>query len=413
MAREVLFQECIKRVSPNGLFEEPEKEIAFVIGNGGHAVVRVPVLEVQAQVGVVGVDLHHAIHFIHKTLVAQGGQHFADVTPIDLLHDALLEIHREAFVEPKVIPGCVRDQVAAPAVGQFMCHQSDQATVASNDGGGGEGESRILHAAKGKGSRQHEQVVAFPRVFPIETFSGHQHVLHLSEFVGRSIDEVRSGVDARMVSHAPESHIADGKGQQIRWDGLVHHKAVVSVAGFLCWVDGTHQCHQIGRHLHVRIVGETDARTVLTWHPCSGQDGLALREQEGSFSFDPKKGRRVRRSGVRHADGLAFSIDRDAQGLPQKGLLRTEFEAGLHAVHHHRGDVQSPTIEQNALGVVGRGDLVLGGCRDLTRVEVNLSRPTEVGGDGLLGPAEAVVVRGSFHVSDGLGFGRRGRGGFV
>ena len=76
--------------------------------------------------GVIWVQILNGIDLVDQALVAQRCEHFADFSAINGLHDALLEIDREPFVQPKVIPCGVRDEVATPAVCQFVGHQGHQ-----------------------------------------------------------------------------------------------------------------------------------------------------------------------------------------------------------------------------------------------------------------------------------------------
>ena len=98
MRCEVRLQEVVERFASHGLFEKAKEEVAFVVRNGCHAIVRVAVLQVKAKVGVVGVDVHDGIHLVDQALIAQGAEHFTDVSAVDGLHDALLKVHGEAFV---------------------------------------------------------------------------------------------------------------------------------------------------------------------------------------------------------------------------------------------------------------------------------------------------------------------------
>ena len=286
---EVRFQEGVERVSSHGFLEQAKEEVPFVVGNGRHAIVGVTVFQVQAQVRVAGVDVHDGVDLVHEALVAQGAQHFTDVTSIDGFHDALFEIHGEAFVEPKIVPCGVGHEVSAPAVCQFVGDQTHQAAVARDDGGGGEGQTRVLHPAKRKRCGQHQKVVAFPGVGTVEVLGCDEHVFHLGEFVLGRIDQVGSGVHACVGPNAPEFHIAHGHGQEVRRDGLVHLEVVASVRRLLGGVDRTHQGHQRRGHFDVRAVGEAHPRAVLAGNPGSGQDGLALGEQKRRVALDPQE----------------------------------------------------------------------------------------------------------------------------
>ena len=80
----------------------------------------------ELQVGVVWVEIADGVHLVDQPLVAQGGEHFAHVPTVDGLHDALLEIDGEAFIQPEIIPRGIRHEVAAPGMGQFVGHEGHQ-----------------------------------------------------------------------------------------------------------------------------------------------------------------------------------------------------------------------------------------------------------------------------------------------
>ena len=64
----------------------------------------------------------------------------------------------------EVLPRVIRDKVACPRVRDLMDEDVGQRAVASEEGGRGEGEARILHPAIREGRRQHEHVVTLPHV---------------------------------------------------------------------------------------------------------------------------------------------------------------------------------------------------------------------------------------------------------
>ena len=207
-----------------------------------------------------------------------------------------------------------------------------------------------------------------------------------------------------MRSDTAEFDIAHSQSEEVGGDGLLHDEVVVPVGRLFGGVDGTHQGRQFGGHLHMGFVGEANAGAVLTRHPSTGEDGLALGEQERRLAFDPKEGRGIRGGGVRHADLLRAACHRDAQRLSQEGAHRSQFERSVLAVHRHAVNGQVAAIEQQAFCVLRRLDLV-GGCGgDLALVKINLGVPLQMRGDGFFWLAKAVVVGGAFHVGDELGF---------
>ena len=76
--------------------------------------------------GVVRIEVADGVDFIDQSLVAQRGEHLTHVPAVDGLHDALLEVDGEALIEPEVIPRGIGHEVAAPGVGEFVCHEGHQ-----------------------------------------------------------------------------------------------------------------------------------------------------------------------------------------------------------------------------------------------------------------------------------------------
>ena len=160
----------------------------------------------------------------------------------------------------------------------------------------------------------------------------------------------------------------------------------------------------------MRLVREANARRILARHPCSGKDGLALREKEGVVAFDPKQRTGVGRAFIVDADLLAVGVYRKAERLPDVLFCGTHLEINGLSVYANRLDVEVSAIENDAFGIVGSFDVVGGRSRDHTRVKIDSGIPIEVRDNGFFWPAVAVVIGGSFHVKDGLGFGGVGVG---
>ena len=137
---------------------------------------------------------------------------------------------------------------------------------------------------------------------------------------------------------------------------------------------------------------------------------MALREKEGIVTFDPQQRAGLRRTLVVDADLSALAVHRKTQRLSDEALGRTEVKINGLSVHAHRLDREVRTIEDDALGVCCRLDVVRRSCRDDAGVKIDGGVPVQVGDNRLIGSAVAVVVVGSFHVKNGLGFGRVGRG---
>ena len=140
--------------------------------------------------GVVRVEVADGIDFIDQPLIAQGGEHFTHVSAVDGLHDALLEVHGEALIEPEVVPGGIGDEVAAPRVGEFVRHEGHERAVSGNDGGGGKRQARVFHSAEGEGRREDEQVIPLPGIGAVQFLSSEQELLHFGKFIGSLVNQV-------------------------------------------------------------------------------------------------------------------------------------------------------------------------------------------------------------------------------
>ena len=94
--------------------------------------------------------------------------------------------------------------------------------------------------------------------------------------------------------------------------------------------------------------------------PSSGQNGLALREQEGGLSLDPQKGVCLVSRAVAHGDLLRRGGHWNAQRLPDEGALWPEFKLDGLSIHLNGLDVQASTVQQHALGILGQVEVVRG-----------------------------------------------------
>ena len=213
-----------------------------------------------------------------------------------------------------------------------------------------------------------------------------------------------------MFTNTAELHIPHGQGQEVRRDLLIHAEIIMPVGRLHSGVGRAHQRHGALGYVYVRLVRETNAGGVLARNPRTRQDGLALGEEEGVVAFDPQQCAGLRRTLVVDADLSAFTAHWKTEGLSDEALGWTQFKVHGLAVHAHRLDGQVGAIEDDALGVFGCLDVVRRGRRDDAGVKIDGGVPVQVGDNRLIGSAVAVVVGGSFHVKNGLGFGRIGRG---
>jgi hypothetical protein len=121
------------------LAEEPLEGVEGVepllVGDGREGVVGVLALEVDDEF-CVGVGLAVALDRVLQRFPADDGREVAVGFAVDGGLDAALEVRGPAFVEPEVLPGGGGDEVAAPAVREFVRDYVDVLLVAGYDGRG-------------------------------------------------------------------------------------------------------------------------------------------------------------------------------------------------------------------------------------------------------------------------------------
>ena len=278
MRFEIVIQKGIPGGAAHHFLYAAQKKAAFFIGNVGNTIVGVAAIEVQKQLGFVRGGLHEIIEGVLQFPTANLCQHFGIITAVNFFHDALLEIHGKALIQPEVAPGFVRNQVAAPAMRQFVRYQTHQAAVAGNDGGCGKGEHRIFHAAKRKARGQYQYIIAAPGIGPVERFGAVYHALHVGQFPHRFLQHTRLGIYATVAPQRGKLHIAHRQRHQVAGNGFGLFEGVFAFSVFAGRVFGTHHGHQVGRHFDAGIVGKAHSRTILQGNPGTGQDGLALRK---------------------------------------------------------------------------------------------------------------------------------------
>ena len=147
---------------------------------------------------------------------------------------------------------------------------------------------------------------------------------------------------------------------------MVHAERVDPVVRFGGGVHSAHQRHQLFGDPNGRVVREPDAWAVLAGHPGSGQNGLALREQEGALSLNPQEGVCLVGRAVGHSDLFRSRRDGYAQGLSDEGTLWSELKLDLLSIHGHGLDVQSAAVQQHTLRAFGHVELVSGRGVNLT-----------------------------------------------
>ena len=107
----------------------------------------------------------------------QGGH----LRSLERLEDAPLRKDREALVEPEVLRGRVRHEVAGPRVSELVREDVDEAAVAREQGRREEREPRVLHPAVRERRRHDEQVEAIPVVGSEERLGRAEVILDLFE----------------------------------------------------------------------------------------------------------------------------------------------------------------------------------------------------------------------------------------
>ena len=126
-----------------------------------------------------------------------------------------------------------------------MRHQRNQALVARQDGGSGEGEARVLHAAEGKAGREHQQIVAAPAVRTVHLLHRRDHGFRVGELAGGGVHQGRLGIDAGARAERAETQIAGGQRDQVRRNRLVHLEMAIA---------------HFGAHHGAQAVGRADPR---------------------------------------------------------------------------------------------------------------------------------------------------------
>ena len=257
-----------------------------------------------------------------------------------------------------------------------MGDEGDQRAVAGDDGGGGEREAGVLHAAVGEARREDQQVVAAPAVGTVEALGGLDHRLGVRELPRRLLDHGLLGVDAAAGAELAEAQITDGEGDEVGRHRLGHGEAVLPVGAALGGVLRAHHRHQVRGHADGRVVGRADAGAVLAGDPAARQDRLGLGEQERLprrrlLRAEPLQGGGPLGRGVVDDHPVALAEpDRQRRTEDLVVLAEVVLERGAVAVGD-RAEVEVPGVEDQ-----------LGGCRadplDVERDAAGQSLPVQV-----------------------------------
>mmetsp|Transcript_39327 Transcript_39327/g.82338 ORF Transcript_39327/g.82338 Transcript_39327/m.82338 type:complete len:503 (+) Transcript_39327:156-1664(+) len=203
----VLLDELLEGVVADELLQRVEQREALFVGHGGEGVVRVDPLQLRHQRRQLRLlELVVVRHGLLQRLPAPrrkevevprrvgvgdglGGPGGEGLGGAAAGEGAALEPHGPALVEPEVLPRLVGHQVPGPRVADLVRHHPRQRPVPGKQGGGDEGQARVLHAAVGEGGGQAEDVVAGPEVRAREALPHAQKLLGLGELVGDGLQQ--------------------------------------------------------------------------------------------------------------------------------------------------------------------------------------------------------------------------------
>src|SRR5215212_4679895 len=128
------------------------------------------------------------LHRVLEVLPPELAQHVRVILSAKLFHDSRFDVRRESFVEPEVIPGCVRYEVSRPRVRELVSYETYKRPVTRENSRRCKCESRIFHPAIGERRRQNENVVATPAIRSIQLLSCSDHLVHFLELARCAID---------------------------------------------------------------------------------------------------------------------------------------------------------------------------------------------------------------------------------
>ena len=144
---EVVRDEPVELLLGDELLDVVEEVEPLFVWDGREGVVRVFPLQVDDQLGefVLGPELLDAV--AHRFPADDGREVAPLVAAVDDGLDAPLQVRRPAFVEPEVLPRCVRDQVARPRMAEFVRDHVHVLAVARDDGRRRKCVDWVLHSA--------------------------------------------------------------------------------------------------------------------------------------------------------------------------------------------------------------------------------------------------------------------------
>ena len=125
-------------------------------------------------------------------------------SPYSFFDQPPFEIGREAFVEPEVVPGRIRDQVAGPGMREFVHDHGDETAIAGDDRRRDERKPRVFHAAEWEALRHDQEFVAVPAVGPDHLLAGVEHASAGRRTPGGRVESRGLGPHARPVAETAE-----------------------------------------------------------------------------------------------------------------------------------------------------------------------------------------------------------------
>src|SRR5690606_12911609 len=173
-AIEISPEEAVPSRAPDHLLAGAKEEVALLVGDGRHAVVGIAAGERKDEARIGG---RQALEIGEKLVIANPREHLVEILAVELLHDPVLEIDGESFVQPEVAPRRVGDEIARPGVRELVGDERDEGTIAGKDRRRRERQPRILHAAPRKARWKDEDVVALPAIRAVEILGCGDHLL--------------------------------------------------------------------------------------------------------------------------------------------------------------------------------------------------------------------------------------------
>mmetsp|Transcript_20381 Transcript_20381/g.34789 ORF Transcript_20381/g.34789 Transcript_20381/m.34789 type:complete len:272 (-) Transcript_20381:478-1293(-) len=263
----VRFQKRFKhRRTADQTLQIVEKRKAFVVRHGRERVVGIDAVEVRHQLGelVIGTKQRDAVA---QCLAPQHRGKVALRRAKDAPDDGALDEHREAFVEPKMFPCAVRNQIAAPRVCDFVRHHVGQRTVARNQCRCHKRQRCVFHTSIRKRRWQEQNVVLTPHVIADQLFASLEKLFSVGKLVRTGLHHRRftphfgAGTD---VARLQRTHCQRNEVRRNR--DVLTKRVAQACAVFVRFSVGrwrTHQRHQWRRHTHCCFIRQFDSWRIL------------------------------------------------------------------------------------------------------------------------------------------------------